>query len=323
MKTTVKIALLMVFWLTLLQFCGQPVNAFTSTQGGNQNGVEVRELFYVHQDKYEPPDVANDLHFKLWQKEDNIDVNGWKVDISDFTTSGSQRGDQPEPAHSELMNLGSYPSTTDPDNGQHAVDVTASGTPIPYCNEVTVDATFWLTHYNTLRIHDASWTYALTSRKAFPDLGWTVDDPEWTGFDYIHEINIYNDDPTESFVVTGFSWLDSMNYLNLPGISFPDLGIGDFTISPGNGWTYLAHAHTETLHIYLKFAIKWNGDDVFGAIIDHRTSARAPTKGGGIWVSPDKLRLLAPYLGLVATIVATTVSTAIYVKRVRRRKEKR
>jgi len=217
------------------------------------------------------------------------------------------------------MNLGSYPSTTDPDNGQHAVDVTASGTTIPYCNEVTVDATFWLTHYNTLRIHDASWTYELTPRKAFPDLGWTVDDPEWTGFDYIHEINIYNDDLTESFVVTGFSWIDSMGYLNLPDISFPDLGIGDFIISPGNQWTYLAHVHETTRHIYLKFAIRWNGDDVFRTIIDHR----APYTGvGGILVSADKLRLLAPYLGLVATIVVTTVSTAIYVKRVRRRKEK-
>ena len=43
---------------------------------------------------------------------------------------------------------------------------------------------------------------------------------------------------------------------------------------------------------------------------------------GGIWVPVDKFALLAPYIGLVSTIVAATVATAIYAKRVKRRKEK-
>jgi hypothetical protein len=43
---------------------------------------------------------------------------------------------------------------------------------------------------------------------------------------------------------------------------------------------------------------------------------------GGVVVSVDKFGLLAPYIGLTSTILVTTVATAIYVKRVKRRKEK-
>ncbi len=43
---------------------------------------------------------------------------------------------------------------------------------------------------------------------------------------------------------------------------------------------------------------------------------------GGIWIPVDKFALLAPYIGLASTIVVATVGAAIYVKRVKRRKEK-
>jgi len=43
---------------------------------------------------------------------------------------------------------------------------------------------------------------------------------------------------------------------------------------------------------------------------------------GGVVVVVSKLELLAPWIGLTSTIVVATVTTAIYVKRVRRRKEK-
>ena len=46
------------------------------------------------------------------------------------------------------------------------------------------------------------------------------------------------------------------------------------------------------------------------------------TTVGGIVVPVDKLGLLAPYIGLASTIIAATAATAIYVKRVKRRKEK-
>ena len=44
-----------------------------------------------------------------------------------------------------------------------------------------------------------------------------------------------------------------------------------------------------------------------------------PPGVGGIWIPVDKFGLLAPYIGLVSTIVVATVATAIYAKR---RKEK-
>jgi len=43
---------------------------------------------------------------------------------------------------------------------------------------------------------------------------------------------------------------------------------------------------------------------------------------GGVVVSVDKFGLLAPYIALASTIVVATAATAIYVKHVKRRKEK-
>jgi len=47
-----------------------------------------------------------------------------------------------------------------------------------------------------------------------------------------------------------------------------------------------------------------------------------PTGVGGVVAPIDKLSLLAPYVGLASTIVVATAATAIYVKRVKRRKER-
>jgi hypothetical protein len=43
---------------------------------------------------------------------------------------------------------------------------------------------------------------------------------------------------------------------------------------------------------------------------------------GGFTIPVDKFGLLAPYIGLASTILVATVATAVYVKRVKRRKEK-
>jgi hypothetical protein len=43
---------------------------------------------------------------------------------------------------------------------------------------------------------------------------------------------------------------------------------------------------------------------------------------GGVIVLVDKLALLAPYFGLASTILVATAATAIYVKRVKHRKDK-
>lgn len=54
------------------------------------------------------------------------------------------------------------------------------------------------------------------------------------------------------------------------------------------------------------------------------TIAPPPSVGGvgGVIISVDKLALLAPYIGLASTILVATAATAIYVKRVKRKKEK-
>lgn len=46
-----------------------------------------------------------------------------------------------------------------------------------------------------------------------------------------------------------------------------------------------------------------------------------PPAVGGIWIPVDKLGLLAPYIGLVSTIIVGMVATTIYAKRINRRKE--
>jgi hypothetical protein len=43
---------------------------------------------------------------------------------------------------------------------------------------------------------------------------------------------------------------------------------------------------------------------------------------GGITVPVDRFGLLAPYIGLTSTIIGAVVATAIYAKRVKRKKEK-
>ena len=66
-----------------------------------------------YQDLGVPTTLENDslnassglLHVKLWQKEDNIEVNGWRIVFSDLDRAYSERGDQPEPAHSQLQNI--------------------------------------------------------------------------------------------------------------------------------------------------------------------------------------------------------------------------
>jgi hypothetical protein len=47
-----------------------------------------------------------------------------------------------------------------------------------------------------------------------------------------------------------------------------------------------------------------------------------PITVGGFVVPVDKFGLLAPYIGLASTAMIGAVATAVYVKRVKRRKEK-
>jgi hypothetical protein len=324
-KTKKRIGLISIVFLIFLSlFIGQfSVRADTTTSGGARQGVEVRETKRIHQNKYD--DFATDLHIKLWQKEDNINVNGWDVEISGFTSSSSQRGDQPEPEHSKLDNLGGLPRTNDPDNGQHAVDVAAGGTSIPKCTWVTIKAKFWLTAWNAKHIN-WSWTReGQPEKKGGPNHGWEFDwpkpDPQSMS-QYLHLFTITNDDTTDYLNVTGLAFNATMNwYDDLTQIAFPS-PYPDFALAPGQSWSTNITTSSPMYggHIYFKYAEQGSG--IYSEEWADHPVTEPPTTGG-IWIPVDKLGLLAPYIGLTSAIFVGTVATAVYVKRAKRRKEKR
>jgi len=64
------------------------------------------------------------------------------------------------------------------------------------------------------------------------------------------------------------------------------------------------------------------GEDIALTTEYATTSGPLTPRDGGIWISVDKFGLLAPYIGVASTILVATVGAAIYVRCVKRRKEK-
>jgi len=243
------------------------------------DGVPVRETWKLHQNKYS--DFATDLHFKLWQKEDNIDVIGWVVDISHFPRSDSQRGNQPLKWHKRVNNMPGLPKTEDPDNGQHAVDVTADGANIPHCTWVTVKAKFWLTRWNTKRMSGVTWTKATNETKAMPDHGWDVDyptpDPQNTG-QYLHRFTITNDDASDTLCISGLAFDTTMDwYDDLEGINFPS-PYANFSLAPGESWSTDITTSGDLVggHIYFKYAINDDSGIISEDWVDHPVTSPPP-----------------------------------------------
>ena len=194
--------------------------ADVTTSGGTQTGRKVQHTFRIHQNRFPQ---ANDLHFKLWQKENNININGWQVGISDFNQASSQRATR---------------KPTDPASDTlHAVDVEASGATIDSCDTVRVDVAFWLTAWNTLRLKDIKWTTDIDSVKPCPDFGWTVGYPEDMGGGmFNHRITIYNDDADSVLNVRDIKFLATFDTIlfvdTLTGDTLPinipfDIFVGD------------------------------------------------------------------------------------------------
>lgn len=295
-------ALLIASVISLLYV--SPVSADTTTQGGAQTGVRVHMVKRIHQDKYD--DNADDLHFKLWQKEDGIHVNGWKVTISHFASSSSQRGSQPAPWNAV-------------DDGTHAVDVTASGTDIPYCTWVKVEAWLWLTSWNTLRIHGINWTKSTQKKKAMPNHGWDIDwEQIYSGEVYRHLLRIYNDDNTDNLVIDNLYILSTMDgYENLDNVPFgstPD--VDNITLSPGENWSKYIDNSNSLIggHIYFKYSVVDENDNAIAKLIfDHPVTEQPAV--GGIIIPVDKLALLAPWAILAAIIPIAIVSVAVYWRR--------
>jgi len=272
MRKNVKL-LLIGFAMSL--FIGETTQANTNTQGENHDGLKVHEVFKVHQNKYN--DFATDLHFKLWQKEDNIDINGWDINISNFTNSSSQRGNQP-PDHSKgtsVENHPSHPEVKDPDSGQHAIDVTADGAKINYCTWVTIDASFWLVEtttrkgaFNTKRLDGVNWTKTadpVPQKKAVADFGWVIEYPVPDASNpgqYLHEFVLTNDDPSLSIWITGLQLLGSnVDYSDLDMVTYSQPPITDFLLNPGESFNYNVTTIGTGGYIYAQFNIR---DDIGG-----------------------------------------------------------
>ncbi|MEJ5298495.1 MAG: PEP-CTERM sorting domain-containing protein [Armatimonadota bacterium] len=278
--------------------------SYTVTSGGEKKGVRVREKFTVHQNKF---DEATDLHFKLWQEEDNINVNGWEVSTSGFTNSTSRRGNQPEwPSqggrkcpHEELKNHPHYPKTDNPDNGQHAVDVEVDGGTIKKCQWVYIDSEFYMEHWNTKRMSDVNWTNdsdPVGKKKAVPDFGWSIDDPV-PAFEkparWVHWIKISNDDPLDSLWLKDIRLIESSEfYRDLYNVPFGDPVYPDQILAPGESIGFWFPGMNSGGFLYGSFALV---DAVTGEIVaEERFEHPFP--------EPASLALCAMGLGMIAAV---------------------
>jgi len=272
----------------------------TNVQGGKMEGRPViREEFGLIQNKF--TDYANDLHiaFSTYQFKPMPHIAGWNVTISRFTSSSAQQG-----------------------LDRKILYVNASLAIIDYLQEVEIVAEFWLDPCSNTMTHE-QWMWTQTppiAVKAVPDYGWTVGSPyedvSHPG-QYLHVIEIANLDSSDAISFTSFTYLAHMTWYNdLSTIPFPSPQIPDFTLQPGKSKS-IPVLTTGTFfggHVYFKYNI---GGGSF-VIVDHYVTSTV----GGILVPVDKFGLLAPYFGLASTILIATVATAIYVKRVKHRKEK-
>jgi len=125
---------------------------------------------------------------------------------------------------------------------------------------------------------------------------------------------------SEFFTFVDASPLPNLSTINLDGESLPvaewkfsglmsnDVVIHYTLRAPDDTGTYFFRGKVETGNLTIETAGQWE------------VSVQPPV--GGFVVPVDKFGLLAPYIGLASTILVATVATAIYVKRVKRRKEK-
>lgn len=125
----------------------------------------VRKTVRLHQRKLAN---ATKLRFKVWQKEDNIDILAGEVKVKGV------------PPGNITMTRGSQPPRWNAvDNGLHAYDVVVTFPPpgIPRCTRVKITIKLRLTAWNTIRIWKPTW-----GRSAPPgaetSFGWFLEPPE-------------------------------------------------------------------------------------------------------------------------------------------------
>lgn len=171
--------------------------------------VQVKQQLLLHQGGQQNP---TDLHFKAWQKEDDIEITGWSVSVAGAPVDAvtTSRGDQPGKAHTERGTTNG--SKGDPDNGMHAVDVDITFMPpgVPYCTWLRIKIVLTLTAWNALRISDLHWTYGLLAggetyqSDIAPDQGWYLTPPtDVPGFpdSWYHGFAVENDDTVSGMTI--------------------------------------------------------------------------------------------------------------------------
>ena len=240
------------------------------------------------QKRYE---YVDDLHFEF-HGEKYQSICGWRVTVSIFT------------------------SVTCVYEEPYLAKVRANGAVILPGSWVSIDVEVWYNAYdNSIVVDNSQWTPD-GAQSAPPYHGWVMD-----GSGSTVDITILNVDPTRSFNFT------DLGYYYSP-ILFGDLtSITSWT--PISGEWSLGHGESESFpvtvepsqaeYVYAHWTMRnETGSDIARVWAAHR--AAPPV--GGIMVPVDKLGLLAPYIGLASTILVATVAAGIYVKRVKRRKEK-
>ena len=296
-----------------------------TTRGGNPIGVPVRKTWLIHQNKY---DYATDFHFKLWIEQDNVDINGWDVDISHFPVVDSTRGNQPSQYHGNLYNIPGIPATSDSDNGMHAIDIIADGGNVSYCTWVKVTITMWLTDYNVMAFTDIKWTKEGGELKAKPDHGWDIDwptpDPLNPG-QYLHRFTITNYDAVDTYDVSELAFNATMDwYDDIETIGFPSPH-ASITLAPGESWyTDISTSGSDFVggYIYFKYVIdgstEWLAHPIVGNTkiiveanidFDRLVSEGRATEFGGTYYIKDQM--ITNTLGDGITIKNTNVPYVI------------
>lgn|GEM_PF-2783824 len=259
------------------------------TTGGCKARVKVRETNSVKQTAY--PSGAHDLEVLMWQKEDNIEVNGWEAQFgapfhTDNSLTSSNRADQPAPAHSRTQNGGentNCPHTDIADNGMHGVfaevhfdQSTAPNASVEENDSVDVTSTLWLTCHNTQR---TQFTWSRRDRsmaKAAPAHGWQIHWPiedDQTPGQYIHILRLFNDD-SEPFDIRNLQYVVSPTYYDdLSTVDFSAAAsVPDFSLTIQGASRIVpivTQGERNGEHIYFRFDVFWNGQEVLQKIADH------------------------------------------------------
>lgn len=103
--------------------------------------------------------TATDLHFTVYQKEPNITILKWGINIGvPFTKMHAVPDDWPQS-----------------DGKVHSVSIDIEGIAVPYGTEADITAILRLSSDNTVRFANIKWTYANHEPvDVSPDMGWAV-----------------------------------------------------------------------------------------------------------------------------------------------------